>query len=249
MRACRWAWGRACRRPAATTMPVRYRRTDRAMRSPAPAIARVYSSGPGLEPLPRGAQREGNGRRPVAGAYRSGGAIHPFEGALSPDRVPASARALELARFEPAAGAAGSLREQHRARRRQLRGDRLRRCGHTVGRTFTDDVQHAAALPCRDVDRLAEVARQPARGRRDFLEVPARGQFRPRESQRSPAELVAPARQPLRQPDTGQLSQQRVGGDLAIPSSSATSVGPQSGRSTEKSSSTKAALWTLAGME
>jgi hypothetical protein len=58
---------------------------------------------PGLKPVTRGAQREGSGRRPVARAYRSGGAIHPVEGTLSPDRVAASASALELAGFEPAA--------------------------------------------------------------------------------------------------------------------------------------------------
>jgi hypothetical protein len=43
---------------------------------------------PGLEAVTRRAQREGSGRRPVARAYRSGGAMHTFEGALSPDRVP-----------------------------------------------------------------------------------------------------------------------------------------------------------------
>ena len=97
---------------------------------------------PGLEPVTRGAQREGSGRRPVARPYRSGGAIHPFEGALSPDRVPASANALELtgfesAEFEPAAGAAGSLREEHRARRCQVCCNRLRWCGHTARRDRT----------------------------------------------------------------------------------------------------------------
>src|SRR5262245_27068463 len=60
----------------------------------------------GLEAVTRGAQREGSGRRPVARAYWSGGAIDLFEGALSPDRVAASARALELAGLEPAARAA-----------------------------------------------------------------------------------------------------------------------------------------------
>ena len=102
---------------------------------------------PALEPVVRGAEREGDGRRPVAGAYRRGGAIHPVEGALSPDRVAESARVVELVGIEPAAGAVGSLREQHRARRRQLRGNRLRRRGHTVGRALAGDVQHAAALP------------------------------------------------------------------------------------------------------
>jgi hypothetical protein len=170
-----------------------------------------------MEPATRGAQREGSGRRPIARAYRSGGALHPIEGALSPDRVPAYPRALELAGFESAAGAAGSLREQHRARRGQLRGNRIRRRCHTVGRALGGDVNHAAALPCRDVDRLAEVARQSARRRRDLLAVPARGQFRPREFHRSPAEPVAPARQSLRQPDAGQLSQQGVRGGLGDP--------------------------------
>ncbi|HEX7162732.1 MAG TPA: hypothetical protein VF223_16030 [Trebonia sp.] len=55
-------------------------------------------------------------------------------GVLSPDRVPASARALEFAGFERTADVAGSLREQHRARRCELRGNGLRRRGHTTGR-------------------------------------------------------------------------------------------------------------------
>ena len=109
------------------------------------------------------------------------------------------------------------VREQHPAGRRTLRGNRFGRRGHAARRPLAGDVQDAAALPCRDVDRLAELARQPAGGRHDHLAVPARGQHRPREPQRSPAEPVAAARQPLRQSDAGQLSQQRVRGRLGDP--------------------------------
>lgn len=58
---------RGCRRSAATTVPVGYRRTDRAMRSPAPTRA------PGTDRAARGAQRR---RSPGPSLVRTGAAAH-----------------------------------------------------------------------------------------------------------------------------------------------------------------------------
>jgi hypothetical protein len=61
-------------------------------------------------------------------AYRGGGAVHPVEGALGPDRITAAAHALGVLGVEPTAGVPGSLREQHRAGRWTCSGSPLAFC-------------------------------------------------------------------------------------------------------------------------
>jgi hypothetical protein len=89
---------------------------------------------PHMKAIARGAERQRRRRRPLGHAYRGGGTVHPVEGALGPDRIPAAAHALGVLGVEPTAGVADPLREQHRAGRRQLRSNRFSGRSHASGR-------------------------------------------------------------------------------------------------------------------
>jgi hypothetical protein len=148
---CSSVMARACRRPAA----------DDHARSLSPNGSRDASGctgdragvlvTPRPEPIARRAERESGGRRPIAQAQWGGGTIHPIKSALRPDRMPAAQHTLCLIRVKPAAGVTGAICQQHRAGRREVRGDRHSRCCYAARRALADDVQDAAAVPCRDM--------------------------------------------------------------------------------------------------
>ena len=143
---------------------------------------------------------------------------------------------------------AGVLGEQHLSKRRELGRDRARRRGDAAGRALAGDVHNALALERGNVHGLAEMRRECPCRRRNRLAIPIGLQHRPRQPHQPPAEPVRPHGKRSVSPARASSPSSACALDFAIPSCTATSLGPQYGRSMENRSSTSAARRTLRGM-